>query len=53
MALRDAIDFASTGTEVLFGLRFHLHRVADTGAPDELKTAAANLAEAIDAALEP
>lgn len=53
-ALRDAIDFSSTGSELLFGLRFHLHQLAALKtAPDTLKATANELAAAIDAALKP
>ncbi len=53
-ALRDAIDFSSTGSEILFGLRFHLHQLAaQKTAPDSLKATANELAAAIDAALKP
>lgn len=52
-ALRDAIDYSSTGGEILFGLRFHLHQlVARAGVPDDLCNAAKALAEAIDATLK-
>lgn len=51
-ALRDAIDFSSTGSEILFGLRFHLHHVAArANAPDDLRHDAKTLADAIDAAI--
>ena len=52
-ALRDAIDFSSTGSEILFGLRFHLHQiVAREGLPADLRHDAKTLADAIDAALK-
>ncbi|MDP1917489.1 MAG: hypothetical protein Q8L14_14710 [Myxococcales bacterium] len=52
-ALRDAIDFSSTGSEILFGLRFHLHQlVARADVPDDLDRDAKALADAIDAALK-
>lgn len=52
-ALRDAIDLASTGSELLFGLRFHLHQLAaQKTVPDSLKATANELAAAIDAALK-
>ena len=52
-ALRDAIDFSSTGSEILFGLRFHLHQlVARTDVPGDLCSEATALADAIDAALK-
>lgn len=51
-ALRDAIDFSSTGSEILFGLRFYLHQlVTRADVPDDLHREAASLAEAIDATL--
>lgn len=49
-ALRDAIDFSSTGSELLFGLRFHLHRFTATPHTQLHETAAA-LAADIDAAI--
>lgn len=52
-ALRDAIDFSSTGSEILFGLRFHLHQlVARADVPDDLRHDAKTLADAIDAAIK-
>lgn len=49
-ALRDAIDFSSTGSEILFGLRFHLHQFIATP-PTDLHATARELADAIDAAI--
>ncbi|MBM4776873.1 MAG: hypothetical protein GQE15_04145 [Archangiaceae bacterium] len=52
-AIREAIDFASTGNELLFGLRFHLRRfAAQEAAPSDLKGGATELADAIDAVLK-
>lgn len=51
-ALREAIDFSSTGSELLFGLRFHLRRFTATE-PTDLHATARELADAIDAALKP
>ncbi len=51
-ALRDAIDNAATGSEILTGLRFHLRKVQDVAAADEaLKQRADELAQAINAVL--
>lgn len=55
-ALRDAIDNAATGSEILTGLRFHLRKVQDVASPDEaadeaLKQRADELAQAINAVL--
>lgn len=50
--MRDAIDFASTGSELLTGLRYHLHQAAAaTDLPGDLRAAATELAEAIHAVL--
>ncbi|MER2565102.1 MAG: hypothetical protein ABTQ32_30540 [Myxococcaceae bacterium] len=49
-ALREAIDFSSTGSEILFGLRFHLHQFIATP-PTDLHATARELADAIDAAI--
>ncbi|MDP3235032.1 MAG: hypothetical protein Q8N26_19775 [Myxococcales bacterium] len=52
-AWRDAIDFSSTGSELLFGLRFHLHQLATRAdVSDDLRNDAKTLAEAIDAAIK-
>lgn len=52
-ALRDAIDLSSTGSEILFGLRFHLHQlVTRADVSDNLRHEAKTLAAAIDAAIQ-
>lgn len=51
-ALRDAIDNAATGSEILTGLRFHLRKVQDVASADEaVKQRADELAQAINAVL--
>lgn len=50
--IRDAIDFASTGSEILTGLRFHLHQLEKApGVPADVAAEAHDLAEAIHATL--
>lgn len=51
-AIRDAINYSSTGGELLTQLRFHLRRVADISTiPEVLGLRASSLADDIDAAL--